>query len=74
MYHNINDLCSKIDVIKEKADELGVYMPLVNGLYKIIYQNDSIKNIISSLMLSEQSLDVEFAANEEKILMHGEKT
>lgn len=22
MYHNINDLCSKINVIKEKADEL----------------------------------------------------
>lgn len=60
--------------VKEKADELGVYMPLVNGLYKIIYQNDSIKNIISSLMLSEQSLDVEFAANEEKILTLGEKT
>ena len=22
MYHNINDLCNKIDVIKEKADNL----------------------------------------------------
>lgn len=54
--------------VKEKADELKVYMPLVSGLYKIIYGNESIDNIISSLMLSEKALDVEFAANEEKIL------
>jgi glycerol-3-phosphate dehydrogenase (NAD(P)+) len=43
-------------------------MPLASGLYKIIYENDSLENIISSLMLSEQALDVEFAANEDKIL------
>ncbi|MDP6535606.1 MAG: NAD(P)H-dependent glycerol-3-phosphate dehydrogenase [Gammaproteobacteria bacterium] len=55
--------------VKEKADELGVYMPLASGLYRIIYENESMKNIISSLMLSEQALDVEFAASEEKILI-----
>ena len=54
--------------VKEKADELKVYMPLVSGLYNIIYGNKSIDNIISSLMLSEKALDVEFAANEEKVL------
>ena len=57
-----------VKLVKEKAAELGVYMPLANGLYKVIYENDSLQNIISSLMLSEQALDVEFAANEEKIL------
>lgn len=57
-----------VKLVKEKADELGVYMPLASGLYKIIYENDSLENIISSLMLSEQALDVEFAANEDKIL------
>ena len=57
-----------IKLVQEKAQELGVYMPLANGLYKIVYENDSIENIISSLMLSELPLDVEFAANEEKIL------
>ena len=57
-----------VKLVQEKADELGVYMPLASGLYKIIYENDSLENIISSLMLSEQALDVEFAANEEKTL------
>ena len=57
-----------IKLVQEKAQELGVYMPLASGLYKIVYENDSLENIISSLMLSELPLDVEFAANEEKIL------
>jgi len=57
-----------VKLVREKAQELGVYMPLANGLYKIIYENDSLDNIISSLMLSEQALDVEFAANEDKVL------
>ena len=55
--------------VKEKAEELGVYMPLATGLYKIIYEKESMTNIISSLMLSEQALDVEFAASKEKILV-----
>ena len=57
-----------VKLVQGKAQELGVYMPLANGLYKIIYENDSLDNIISSLMLSEQALDVEFAANEDKVL------
>ena len=55
--------------VKEKAEELGVYMPLATGLYKIIYEKESMTNIISSLMLSELALDVEFAASKEKILV-----
>lgn len=57
-----------VKLVKEKADELGVYMPLATGLYKIIYEGESIRNIISSLMLSEQALDVEYAASAEKIM------
>ena len=57
-----------VKLVQEKAEELGVYMPLASGLYKIIYENDSLENIISSLMLSELALDVEFAANEDKTL------
>jgi len=57
-----------VRLVKEKADELGVYMPLATGLYRIIYENASIENIIASLMLGEQALDVEFAAGNEKIL------
>lgn len=52
--------------VKEKAEELGVYMPLVTGLYRIIHEGESMKSIIASLMLSEQALDVEFAAGRAK--------
>ena len=48
--------------VKSKADELGVKMPLVNGLYEIMYNNQTVDHIISSLMLEEHDLDVEFAA------------
>lgn len=48
--------------VKEKADEIGIEMPLAKGLYEIIYNNESIDHIITSLMLEEQSLDVEFEA------------
>ena len=54
--------------VKIKADELGVYMPLVSGLYKIIYEKESIRSMMSSLMLSERMLDVEFEALAEKSL------
>lgn len=47
--------------VKEKADELGVKMPLVNGLYEIVYNKQTVDHIISSLMLEEHGLDVEFA-------------
>ncbi len=57
-----------VKLVKEKADELGVYMPLATGLYRIIYENESLRSIISSLMLSEQALDVEFEASSEKIM------
>jgi glycerol-3-phosphate dehydrogenase (NAD(P)+) len=61
-----------VKLVKDKADELGVYMPLANGLFQIIYNNDSINNIISSLMLNEEALDVEFAANDDKKLSYKE--
>ena len=48
--------------VKEKADELGVKMPLVKGLYEIMYNNQTVDHIIRSLLLEEQGLDVEYAA------------
>jgi glycerol-3-phosphate dehydrogenase (NAD(P)+) len=47
--------------VKEKADELDVKMPLVQGLYEIVYNNETVDHIISFLMLEEQGLDVEYA-------------
>jgi hypothetical protein len=33
-----------------------------------MYENQPIKNVVSSLTLSEQALDVEFEAKDEKVL------
>ncbi len=46
--------------VKEKADEIEVYMPLVQGLYAILIEQKEIKDIISGMMLAQQSTDVEF--------------
>ncbi len=54
--------------VKEKADELGVYMPLVSGIHEIMYGQKSVTSIISSLMLGEQALDVEYEARQSKRL------
>ncbi len=56
--------------VKEKADELGVEMPLASGLYEIIYNNQTVDHIINSLMLEERGLDVEFEVGQAKTLEH----
>ncbi|PAV24920.1 glycerol 3-phosphate dehydrogenase (NAD(P)+) [Tamilnaduibacter salinus] len=47
-------------LVKEKADDVGVYMPLVRGLYDILYGNASISAVINGLMMAVQNSDVEF--------------
>ncbi len=48
-------------VLKEKADELGVYMPLVNGLYAILFEGRSLGQVIEALMGGEPKTDVDVA-------------
>ena len=52
--------------LKEAADRRDIYMPLVNGLYAILYERKSVHEIIGELMLAEQSHDVEFTLRQEK--------
>ncbi|MFE8071704.1 NAD(P)H-dependent glycerol-3-phosphate dehydrogenase [Marinobacteraceae bacterium S3BR75-40.1] len=47
-------------LVKERAEETEIYMPLVNGLYEILYNNASISEVIHRLMSSVQNSDVEF--------------
>ena len=49
--------------VKQKADELGVYMPLVNGLYRVIFSGDAISTLVKGMMLKEQKTDVEFMSH-----------
>lgn len=46
--------------VKQKADELGVYMPLVDSLYSIIFKGNAIGVLVKGMMLREQKTDVEF--------------
>lgn len=47
-------------MVKQKADELGVRMPIVSGLYEIIFNGRTLYDVVSSLMQASQSSDVEF--------------
>ena len=55
-----------VKLVKERAAELGIYMPLASGLYAALFEGADLEAIISSLMAGEQALDVEFAAQENK--------
>ncbi|MGI9250781.1 MAG: NAD(P)H-dependent glycerol-3-phosphate dehydrogenase [Pseudohongiellaceae bacterium] len=58
-----------VKMVKQRAEQLDVYMPLASGLYRVIYEQEPIPSLISHLMMSEQTLDVEYAAQkEEKVL------
>lgn len=47
-------------LVKEKAEDMGVPMPLVGGMYKILYGDASIRDVINGLMMAVQNSDVEF--------------
>ncbi|MGH1440489.1 MAG: NAD(P)H-dependent glycerol-3-phosphate dehydrogenase [Cellvibrionaceae bacterium] len=47
-------------LVKEKSEELGVYMPLVSALHALLFESASADSIIKQLMLSEQNSDVDF--------------
>jgi glycerol-3-phosphate dehydrogenase (NAD(P)+) len=47
-------------VVKQKADELGIYMPLATGLHDILFENLPLSSIIKRLMTGNQNSDFEF--------------
>ena len=49
-----------IQMVKHKSDELGIRMPLVSGLYEIIFNGRSLYDVVLAMMLASQSSDVEF--------------
>lgn len=46
--------------VKQKAGELDVYMPLVSGLYAVLFEGRAIQDVALGLMTGEQNDDVEF--------------
>ncbi len=57
-----------VRLVSERAKVLGVYMPLATGLYRVLFESASLDSVVSSLMLGEQALDVEFAASADKVI------
>jgi glycerol-3-phosphate dehydrogenase (NAD(P)+) len=53
--------------VKEKAAEMDVYMPLVAGLYEVVFNNAPVAEVVKMLMMNEQSTDVEFVLPREGI-------
>ncbi|HMY28593.1 MAG TPA: glycerol-3-phosphate dehydrogenase, partial [Agitococcus sp.] len=49
-----------IKQVKQQADKLGVYMPIVSGLYEVIYNEKPIAEVAAKMMNSGQRSDVEF--------------
>ena len=50
-------------LVKEQADKQDVYMPLAQGLFEILFNHVGVAEMVSKLMLSEQSDDVDFQFN-----------
>jgi glycerol-3-phosphate dehydrogenase (NAD(P)+) len=51
-------------LLKAEADRRCVHMPLVNGLFGILYEQRPVSEIFSDMMSSEQARDVEFAVGD----------
>jgi glycerol-3-phosphate dehydrogenase (NAD(P)+) len=47
-------------IVKRKADELGVYMPLASALHAVLFEGRSISRVLAGMAVSERSDDVEF--------------
>lgn len=48
-----------LKTVHKKAAEMGVYMPLVQGLYAIIFEGQNIRRVVSRLMTGEMTYDVD---------------
>ena len=52
-----------VKLVKQKAEELDVYMPLVSGLYAVLFEGQAISEVMKLLMVGEQGHDVEYSGN-----------
>lgn len=50
-----------LKLLKQQAASLDVYMPLVNGLYAVIFEKKGIDEVVGGLMFAEQNRDVDFS-------------
>ncbi|MCG6658718.1 NAD(P)H-dependent glycerol-3-phosphate dehydrogenase [Halomonas campisalis] len=56
-----------VRLVREKAREDDVYMPLAEGLYQVLFQGVPAREMARMLMRGEQSSDVEFLLSREDV-------
>lgn len=54
-----------LKVVRERSQALDIYMPLVEGLYRVLREGQPLGVIVHELMTGAQNVDVEFAAPSE---------
>ncbi len=47
-------------LVKERAEKMGIYMPLASALYAIMFEQRPIIESLQAMMVAEQNTDVEF--------------
>lgn len=50
-----------LHVVHQKREQLGVYMPLAEALFHVLFEQGAIDEVVGGLMTGEQQVDVEFA-------------
>ncbi len=56
-----------VSLVRGKAREEGIYMPLVEGLYQVLFNDVPARKMAQLLMQGEQSSDVEFTLSREDV-------
>ncbi|WP_114416343.1 NAD(P)H-dependent glycerol-3-phosphate dehydrogenase [Marinospirillum perlucidum] len=62
-----------VRLVKAKADEIGIYMPLVQALYLVLFEGLNPREMAGSMMGNEQSTDVEFVLPRDEVLKSAKK-
>ncbi|SFX06587.1 NAD(P)H-dependent glycerol-3-phosphate dehydrogenase [Marinospirillum alkaliphilum] len=57
-----------VRLVKHKADEMGIYMPLVQALYLVLFEGHQPTEVAGSMMGREQSTDVEFVLPHDEVV------
>jgi glycerol-3-phosphate dehydrogenase (NAD(P)+) len=52
-----------LGLLKAESDRRGVHMPLVTGLYAILYEHRPVADVFDDMMHTEQAQDVEFVTS-----------
>ena len=52
-----------LGLLKAEADRREVNMPLVNGLYAVLFERQKVGDVVNNMMLAEQTQDVEFVTS-----------